>query len=267
MGKELKLSVIVPSIRPEGILNLYNSIDYNGDWELIAIGPICPMSADRFEFIKSFRSPNSAQQQGLLKADGDYICMAADDGIFLPGALDKAIKLIEILELFGVIDKELERILEEIPKDKNYIVVGKYLEGDTPHPDMMKKDYYKFGYHKSYRLKGVPQDNLIFNCGIISRKFMLELGGWDCSFEATTCAHADLGIRASQASANMILMDKPLFKCSHQPGNTGDHRPIHNAMKRDLKTFEKLYSKPRQTRIELDNWKNTPEVWSERFGK
>lgn len=272
----MKLSIIVPSIRPENLSDLYNSIDVE-DFEMIAIGPYFvdywsenSIYELKSHCIRSFRSPNSCQQQGLLHATGDYICAAADDGVFIPGALDKAIKLMEIVELFSIIENECEKVLNNEPKEKNAIIVGKYLEGDNPHPDMEKEDYYKFKYHKAYRLKGVPQDGLIFNCGIISRKFMLELGGWDAeNFETTTCAHADLGIRALKSGAKMVLMESPMFKCSHEPKRTGTHGPIHDAMnKHDLPNFKKMYEKPNQRiNIDLDNWKKTSEVWKERFGK
>lgn len=243
----MKLSVVVPSIRTENLLALYNSIDIE-DFEMIVVCPFLedvPSIKENVRYIQSFKSPNACQQVGLTAATGDYVTFAADDGVFLPGALDKAMALAE----------------------EQTIVVGKYLEGDTPNPDMGKEDYYKFKYHKAYRLKGIPQDGLIFNCGIISRQFITALGGWDAeNFQCTTMAHADLGIRASKVGCKMILMDEVMFKCSHQPGKSGDHKPVHNAMKKDIKVFSDMYSAwSDRAGIDINNWKNTPEVWSERF--
>ena len=256
----MKLSVIVPSIRPEGLTRLCDSIDID-DFEVIAIGPYFTDyygENDKYElqttFIKSFRSPNACKQQGLLEATGEYVTFCADDGVFLPGALDEAFDHLMWVHTGDILHgKE--------------IVVGKYLEGNNP-VNMEYKDYYKFKYHKAYRLPGVPQENLIFNCGIISREFMLELGGWDAqNFDCTTVAHADLGIRACSAGGEMILMDKPMFQCSHLHGNTGDHGPINRAMKRDLKNFAKIYERTEdRIQIPLDNWERTPEQWAERFG-
>ena len=245
-----KLSIICPSIRPEGLERLYRSIDIE-DFEMIAVGPYFDdywgensIYELKSVFIKSFRSPNACQMQGLMEATGDFIAHASDDGIFLPGALDYAMSMAE----------------------ERTIVVGKYLEGNEPHLDMEKEDYYRFKYHKAYRINGVPQNGVIFNCGIISRNLICELGGWDCQFEATTMAHADLGIRAKKRGAEMVLMDQPMFKCSHQPGKSGDHKPIHEAMKRDIKTFSKIYAKPNDRQvIDIDNWKNTEEKWRRRF--
>ena len=264
----MKLSVIVPGIRPQNWEELYFSVGLPmSDFEMIFVGPESPKVFGSWfyasKYIKSFRSPNAAQQQGLMAATGDYITFAADDGIFLPGALDHAFELLNIINALTP---------SEEPSYKR-IVIGKYLEGDTPHPDMLKEDYYRFKYHKAYRIPGVPQENLIFNCGIISRKFMLDLGGWDAqNFECTTMAHADLGIRAFKAGAEMILMDKVMFKCSHEPRQTGTHGPIHRAQtRRDEPTFKRIYSNPKvyadRIKIPLDNWEKTPEIWSERFGK
>jgi len=184
------LSVIVPSIRPLNLLNLYKSIDVD-DFEMIVITPYLlthDLGISSYKNIKSIysrRSPNACQQQGLMVATGDYITFAADDGEFLPNALDYAVGMAE----------------------ENTIVVGKYLEGDNPNPDMLKEDYYKFKYHKAYRIKGVPQDCLIFNCGIISRKLIMQLGGWDAEyFDVPTIGHADLGIRAFKYEAEIMLL-------------------------------------------------------------
>ena len=243
----MKLSIIVPGIRNQNWIKLYESVNVHDLWEIIFVGPYAPpiklSEQNNVKYIHSFRSPCTCQQIGLHFSTGDYITWAADDGVFLPGALQYSI---------------------DMAKERT-VVVGKYLEGETPE-NMESEDYYRFKYHKAYRLKGVPQECLIFNCGVISKKFLMELGGWDCIFEATTCSHADLGIRAYKAGAEMILQDKVMFKCSHQPGKTGDHKPIHEAMKRDLKRLKQIYSKPRQP-VNLDNWKQTPVRWVERFGK
>ena len=254
-----KLSVIVPSIRPHNLLKLYNSIDVN-DFEMIIVSPqSCNLEnlMVRIKWIKSFRSPNACQMQGLMEASGDWVTFASDDGVFLPGALDYAFNILKV----DYIHNPNKEILEY-----KKIIVGKYLEGDSPNPDMGKPEYYRFKYHRSYRIKGVPQDCLIFNCGIISRKFLLELGGWDAeNFDCTTVAHADLGIRAYKAGAHMIMADV-IFKCSHHPGNTGDHKPVNRAMKRDLKRFKQIYSKIDTREVFLDNWEQTSPIWKERFG-
>jgi hypothetical protein len=254
----MKLSVIVPSIRMFGLPALYESImdSFEGDFEMIVAGPhpiLWPLSGCKnIKVILTKRSPNAAQQEAFCHATGEYISFASDDGQYLPGALDEAINAMN----FATSEDGGE-----------FIIVGKYLEGDTPNPDMEKDDYYRFKYHKTYRIKGVPQQDYIFNCGIIRNSFIRKLGGWDAeNFEATTMAHADLGIRAKKAGARMLLMPDVMFKCSHEPGKTGSHAPIHFAMQRDIKNFQKIYAKLNdRINIELDNWQHTPEIWNERF--
>ena len=256
----MKLSVIVPSIRPNNLIKLYKSVllSFSQDFEMIVIGPFMDFefkSAHNVQNIKSilsWRSPNACQQQGLLEAKGEYVTFCSDDGEYLPHTLDAAINAIELANADG-----------------NYktVIVGKYTEGDNP-IGMVSQDYYRFKYHKPYRLAGINPEWLIFNCGLISNKFIRELGGWDSeNFETTTCAHADLGIRAQKAGAKMLLMPDVMFKCSHQPGKSGDHGPVHYAMiKRDLPKFQEIYKKPNdRINIELNKWQYTPEVWSERF--
>ena len=243
----MKLSVIVPSIRPQNIKKLYDSIvlSFSGLFEFIVIGPYPPPIQLKINWINSLRSPNACQQQGLCEAKGDYVTWGADDGTFMPDALDEAFSLID--------------------DDYKNIVVGKYTEGPNP-KGMDDPDYYRFGFHKAYRLKGLPQSCWILNCGLISRRFITELGGWDASlFDVPTIAHADLGIRAYKAGAKFILQEKLMFTCGHMPGRTGDHAPIHNAMKDDLRVFKKIYSSEIRPPIYLDNWQYTEEKWNRRF--
>ena len=143
----IRLSVLVPSIRPQNLNKLYGSIIAScpdRPFEMIVASPIeCPyplkkVFTQNIKWIQSFRSPNCCQQEALLRAEGQYICAGSDDGEFLPDALEYAISMAE----------------------ERTIIVGKYLEGDNPHPDMNKEAYYKFGYHKSYQLKGWCANNL-----------------------------------------------------------------------------------------------------------
>ena len=236
----MKLSILVPGIRPQNWRRLYESINVHDHWEIIFVGPTPPpedLKASNIKFFRSWRSPCACQQIALHYAVGEYVTWAADDGFYMPGALTYALGMAEYKTL----------------------VVGKYQEGDSPHPDMEKEEYYTMGYHKAYRLKGIPPKCLIFNCGVISRRFLMELGGWDAeTFEVPCMAHADLSIRAYRAGAEMILQDQLMFKCSHMPGKTGDHSPIDIAQnKHDIPNFKKLYSKPSPP----PHWRIFPILW------
>lgn len=252
----MKLSVIVPSIRTERLGILYKSIEesYTGEFELIVITPASILFSlagkKNVTVITSKRSPAACQQQGLLEATGDYVTWAADDGVFQFDALNESMYLLR-------------------NQDYKTIIVGRYLEGNNP-IGMNSTDYFKFKYHKVFRLAGVPQEGYIVNCGVVSRKLLLELGGWDAeNFDVPTMAHADFSIRANAYGCKFIMQDGLMFKCSHMPGKTGDHKPIHNAqIHRDQPRFVEMYSfLTDRVKIDINNWKNTPEVWKERFGR
>lgn len=261
MEKEsfMKLSVIVPSIRTKNLNDLYNSINDActfaiNPWEMIVISPYdLPeylKNMDNVKIINSFRSPIACQQQGLMEARGEYISWAADDGKYMPDSLNQSFKLLE-------------------GKDYTYLVMGKYFEGDNPQK-MDTNWYYVLSNHDSMKgLANLPDDSLMLNCGVVSHQLLLELGGWDAfRFQVCPMAYNDFAVRARKFGAKFIIQDDIMFKCSHMPGLTGDHAPIHIAqIKCDEPTFRALYNIPHERiKIPLDNWKETDEVWKGRFG-
>jgi hypothetical protein len=149
------------------------------------------------------------------------------------------------------------------------IIVSKYLEGDNP-TSMDTNDYYYLRFHQSMMLKGVPNDAMLLNCGMVSRKMLLELGGWDASkFEVLPLAYTDFSIRALKYGAKFIIQNDPVCTCTHMPGMTGDHGPIHTAQTfRDMPMFQMLYCKPTDRMIiDINNWQKSPERWVRRFGE
>lgn len=254
---EYDLTLICPGIRNENWVKSYESIDkaFSGSYEVIFVGPYeLPeelKNIENIKWIKSLRSPIASQQIGLVNAKGKYISWFSDDGQYLPSSLDEAFKIVE---------------------GENYkvVVTGKYLEGDTP-VNMETNYYYTLSHHESMKLPNVPKDAMMLNCGIISRQLLNELGGWDCyRFEVCPIAYNDLAIRAYKYGAKFIIQSKLMFKCSHMPGHTGDHGPIHDGQTmNDEPVFKGLYSAPNYERIkiELDNWKATDEIWARRFAR
>lgn len=256
----MKLSILVPGIRREKWNHLYNSIDSAvsfgvHSWEMIIISPYeltdYLKNLDNVRWIQSWRSPIACQQQGLVAAFGEYISWAADDGEYMPKSLNIA----------------LETLAD---KPYNHIIVGKYFEGDNPQG--MDDDWYYHLYnHDSCRLPYVPRDAIMLNCGVVSRQLLDDLGGWDSvMFEVCPFAYNDLGIRAKKSGAIFEIQKDIMFKCSHEPGMLGTHGPIHLAQtEHDEGIFKALYIVdylPR-LRIDINNWKNTPERWERRFGK
>ena len=68
------------------------------------------------------------------------------------------------------------------------------------------------------------------------------------------------------------LYDSPVdaTTCNHYINKTGDHAPIYDAQTfSDKPKFDEMYSDlnaaDSRIHLDLDNWKQSPEVWDRRF--
>lgn len=252
----MKLSMILPGIRAGNWLRFYESIEKSTkeSFELIIISPYdlpyTMRNKKNVKYIKDFGSPVRCQQLGLLQCEGEWVAWGADDGYFLPGALDIAFNNLE-------------------GKDSKTVLIGKYHEGNAS-PDMNTIHYYYIYTHDSSRCPFIPKDCLMLMVGLVSREEIMKIGGFDCSFEALPMAFNDISIRLYNDKCSFIFQSEVMLKCGHMPGLEGDHAPIHNAqVYYDTPRFKMIYSfEKSQERIiiPLDNWKKSPEVWERRFG-
>jgi hypothetical protein len=259
---KLDLTVICPGIRTNNWVKLYESIkkSFSGTFEIIFIGPyILPnelMGLANVRWIKDYGSPIRCQQIGLVNAYGDYITWAADDGVYLPEALNIGFHLIKLSD-----------------PNVNSLVMGKYIEGtnnvDMP---MSKNKYYNLKNHDASRLKGLKKPCYwMLNVGIVPKKLLEEVGGWDCGFEVCPMSYNDLAIRLQNYDVKFIIQDEIMYECSHLPGLTGDHAPIHNGqIYHDQPLFNNIYSSvdsDKRIKIDINNWQHSPARWERRFGK
>jgi len=248
------ITVLVPGIRPNNWKKLYKScVKAIGErFEIIFISPYkVPGEIKDYPGIKHIQdlgTPIKCQQRGLLEANGQYITWAADDGIYMPESLSKALSLIE---------------------DYKTVVVGKYTESEHPSPMMWTDEYYILSNHDSSAFKYVPKDYMMLNAGLISRDLLIEIGGWDCQFEVCPMAYNDLAIRLQNYGAKFVIPQEIMFKCSHLPGMLGDHGPVHLAQTlHDEPLFKEIYSNVecnKRTVINPENWRNCDAIWERRF--
>lgn len=254
----MKLSVLVPSIRKENLPKLYNSVksSFSGDFEFVVIGPYGfpdeMKELPNIKWIEDWGSPIRAQQRGLTEAIGEYISWAADDGEYLPSALDTAFKLVD-------------------NEDYKTVIMGKYQEGERHDNHMEEDKYYILNNHHGSQAVFLPDNCWMLNCGILSKKILLELGGWDAKeFNVCPCAYNDLAVRLQKYGCKFIIQQELMFKCTHTPGETGDHGPIHKAqVYLDEPKFKFIWSHPyysKRLAIDINNWKQAPEKWELRFG-
>lgn len=255
----MKLSVIVPSIRPGNLKRLYESVKnaFCGEFEFIVIGPYAlpKYFADKENvvYIHDLGSPVRAMQIGICEAKGDFVLWGmADDGYLYPAIVDFALT-------------ELENA------DPRSVYIGKYYEG-SENPFMNSRKYYQINTHDGSRSRFIPQDCLMFMVGVIPRQLLLETGGLDCTlFEALPMAFNDISVRMSNMGVNFIFRDAIMFRCSHMPGHLGDHGPIHDAqVDFDQPKFLRIYNDQAsidRKEIPIDNWKQAPARWERRFGR
>lgn len=226
-------------------------------WEIIFISPN-PLpeefkGLDNVQYIEDWGTPIRAQQRGLCAARGEYITWAADDGEYLPGSLDIA-----------------WAIVKDYKFDPKILVMGKYYEGNgDPNPVMAGKDYYYLSNHDGSFSPYLPPGYLMLNVGIVSRTLLEAVGGWDCQFEVCPMSYNDLAVRLQNYGVKFLIQDEMMFNCSHMPGTTGDHGPVHFAqIEHDQPLFKQIYGTPDATKrihIELTNWENSPAKWERRF--
>ncbi|MHA2279428.1 MAG: hypothetical protein ACXAC5_00855 [Promethearchaeota archaeon] len=246
----MKLSIFIPGIRTENWMNVYNSVSgatSMSDYELIFIGPYRLPSKMRgienIRFIQDYGSPTRCNQLGLIHSKGEYVLWGADDGAFVSNmAIDKAFAC--------------------IPKHDKGVVALPFFEGRK---EQYSESWWKIGYHKLPRsCPYVPNDHFVIMEGLIKRKYLMEIGGWDCRFEHTGLGTLDMGIRLQNDGAEVVL-GEILRSYPLVPKKSG---PIRAAHHQDKGLFHTIYgdvSAQKRIQIDIDNWQQAPSIWSKRF--
>jgi hypothetical protein len=267
MNNRIELSVILPGIRIKNWENFYRTLQmsFSGNFELIIISPYTlPVSMEKIDNVRlynDFGSPSRCQQIGLVQSKGEFITWGADDGWFHKNALDKALSL-----------------WKKNHTNEKDIVTCKYFEGShnqsgvahsTGKTELSTEKYYKLNNAGALRSKYIPDEYWILNVGILKTSYAKELGGWDTIFETTAISHSDFAVRTQRNGSKYFMLEDPIFSCSHMPGTTGDHAPIHWAhLHNDEPLFRKIYNDHsclERKKINLNNWKNSQDVWKRRF--
>ena len=268
-----KLSVLLPAIRQERWVGVYDSINkaFNDTLELIIISskplPGELLNKKNVKYIFSERSPAQKQQEGLCQAEGEWVTWMSDDSTWVPGALDKVFESIPDVKDLGTfyVMKYLEGPEFEFPKEHQDAW------GYKTNYDFMKSDaYYKCHTHNSSDFPFVPEDAPILSICLIKRLLLWKIGGYDCRFQTQAMASDDLSIRLMNYGCKYVLLDQVVQQCGWMEQGTGDHGPLHYAQTlHDEPLLKSMYNNDSckdRTIIPLDNWKDTPAVWKRRKG-
>ena len=250
-----KLSVCLPAHRTHLWENFYNSlvesIGNKYSWELIMVGPKDHPSFVRdkphVKFIKDFGSPSRCGQMATTEATGELMMMASDDGLFVRGAIEQSIDLMNTLPRKDVLALRFTE--------------GRDYKGAPMHPE-----YWMAHHHPPLRV--VPPDYKIILLGMFRLDYFREMGGWDCRFEHLNMNGHDLAFRMQKNGTTVHM--SPGLVCNHNWNpNSGDHIPVQAAYDNcDLKLFREITAPghDRPLKIDYDNWKKSPKVWKRRFG-
>jgi hypothetical protein len=253
-----EISIVMPAIRTDNWIRVYESIQNstNRNFELI-IGspyelPVELRGYKNIKIVKDWGSPTRASQIASMLIEGKYVFPTySDDSIFIKNAIDENLNL-----LISLGDSIKNAVVCKYSESENYSAPTRY----------QNDDYYKLVNAYKTNPEIVNKDWWIYNTVFMHSEYFLNMGGFDCSFQACPYSHADLAIRCQSDGANVVMSNHPIIMCDH---NQSDHMPIEiSQIYEDAPVFNRKYSKEidkSKIKIDLMNWRSAPSVWKHRF--
>ena len=180
-----------------------------------------------------------------------YHCV--DDAIFLPDAIDHAVKF-----------------LRENGNRKD-VVNMRYREGAMYSGQTLPMGFWSAHFHDELRLAGIPREYKISLHHFMRMDYFKELGGWDCQYEYINHPLHDLMFRVQADGGRLYDSPTDATTCNHYVNKTVDHAPIFDAQTySDKPKFDAIYAQPgnpaaSRIHIDLNNWQQTPPIWKRRF--
>lgn len=246
----IKLSILVPGIRTQLWHRLASSISSScteRSFEIIFCGPSNNDSFNNIEnikYIKDFGCPSRALQIASLVAEGEYITYTSDDCVSRP--------------------KSLDNIINNITSD---IVSLQYSESPGflggPHPI----EYYNAWHHSDLRCKHVHKSWKIPIIFLMKTELFYRYGGLDCRFEHINMNLHDMAFRMQLDNNSVQISKDVVWDADYVHRNDSD--PVISAFKdNDKPLFDSIWNNEsfdRNTIIDINNWKNSPNIWKRRF--
>jgi len=264
------ISIIIPSIRPQNLIKIYESIKNNckeHSFELIIPSPyLIPdelLAKENVKFIHTYAWPSIAFQQAALLSNADFIYNTTDDGLFQNNSIDKALNLF----YSGKIAKDDIINMKYVENALDPYTLEEISSGDSSYPEIY---WYAKAHQNLMEMEGINPDWNIGCQFIMSLDKFYSLNGLNCIFENGNYSFLDLMFRSQILGAKVINLSVVAFKASFLPERSGDHGPIHDSsIGPDIQNLKKIYcSNPPSIKAHsYDNWKNYPSVWDKRFDK
>lgn len=254
----MDLSVCIPGIRVRNWRGFFDSIVKsvgNYSFELIIVGPFFPdldlYNEPNFKYFRDFGSPCRSAQIAMSLAEGEFVTWGSDDGLFTDNSLSNC------LDLLSKLDLEKDGIIIQYSE-------GRDMSGTQPDPS-----YWLAHTHEDQRVAGVPNNFNIAPVAMYHRKLFEQIGGWDCRFENLNISCHDLAYRVQKNGGKFSLSPDLVLCCDWSPGYLAEieHVPVHDAhFENDIPLFNELYREPNdRMKIDFNNWKLSPQVWTRRF--
>lgn len=244
------LTVVLPTIRPDNHREWLRSLKESMgqySYQVIMVGPTTPYLYESYNvhitWIRDFGSPARAVQLGSLLAEGEFITWSSDDGLYYENSLAECIDLLKT------------------KTEKDGIIV-RYSEGVGRSGQEPPDNYWTGWTHPDHRLPYVKEDWNIAPVGLYYTSRWYELGGLDCRFLHANMNSHDFCYRNQLDGGKYYKSPSLVMGCDQMPGYSGDHGVIEDAYwSNDKDLFAEIWSKPREIKIDLNNWKTAESVW------
>lgn len=245
------LSVFMPTIRTHLLEKWYESLEQSCNrhpFEVLLCGPFgvpdSLKSKNNIKFIKDFGSPTRSAQLAAIEASQKYLYHVTDDILFYP----------------NVVSNEIDRM------EDNTITALTYTEGVGYSGDKLPPNY----WYAPNAYPGWPGVNQSWGIGVhfmVDTELFKKYGGFDCRFDYLNHAGHDLLFRMQKDGVKYKVSQETASKADWMPGISGDHEAIYVAQTfHDDPLFKSIWITGRENlRVELDNWKDQPDLWITRF--
>lgn len=235
---------------------MYDSIleAWSRDFELIIVSHLPLLdelkNIPNVKLIYDKGNPTRKRQIALTQATGKYTTWFVDDGVYGPESLDEVYETIGFGSTVSF-------------KFGDCLLNGKY------NPIMATDKYYEFNnFPPILMLNGIPKKCKTLSFGVMPTHLLKTIGGWDCRFEHLPMAESDLSIRLNKLGYKITVSPDVMIKLPHVVGTDGDHAPVHFAQtENDEPLFKSMYkddSNKDRTIIDINNWRDSPEIWARR---
>lgn len=250
------ISIFLPSIRTHLLEGFYNSLELNCHYpfEVVVCGPFTPpqslLAMNNFTFIKDYGCPTRSAQLAAIKTKYELIYHTTDDCVFLPDAINRSI---------GFFTNNCR---------KTDMLGMPYREGRGHGGVSNSLEYWSIA-NSDYRTWETLDKSWKLNCHFVMYKeYFMEVGGFDSTFQYLNHACHDLEFRVQQHGGTFFVGTGDVTSADWNPG-TQEHKPIADTqILRDSPIFHDMWFNGNKHRykISVDNWKESPELWSTRFG-